>query len=126
MPARSIEDVRSAASEFDAKGEPFECFTLGKDQWRDPSLLLAARPGVYVWFNTEQERVIRVGMSTINARARALEHIRDNTGKTMTAMAEQSQLTLVLFTREDKDKNSIAKLEKYLENALDPVIPPLN
>ena len=125
MPGSTIEDIRSAAEEFNSTGESFKCFILEQNEWRDRTLLEAARSGVYVWFDTERKRVVRVGMSSVNARARALKHLRDNTGEIMTVLAKQSRLKLILFTRDDNDRGSIAEFEKHLENTLAPLIPSL-
>lgn len=107
--------------EFGPIAEKFETFELVHVDFRNSSLTQAARPGTYVWW--DGERFVRVGVSLINARARALQHIRDNTGGICSGLAENQNARLILFTVEPRDIHWAAALEVYLENKLDPVIP---
>ena len=84
----------------------------------DPLDLRAARAGVYVWLSGG--RVIKIGRSFSNARKRALEHVRDNTGGVMGEMMTDTQL--LLFTVDEEDCHWPAALEVYLERVLDPVV----
>lgn len=123
-PATSVPDIlRAFRREFQPITGKFSCFRLQRDSWREHSLTAAARPGVYVWFDKSASRVVRVGLSLINARARALQHIRDNTGGKMTALADKDSLLLILFTVAEQDKHWASALEIYLEQALVPTIP---
>lgn len=80
------------------------------------------RPGVYVhWYSGE---VLRIGRSLSNARTRALERIRDDTGKRMAALKHNSDAWLLLFTvRSPSHLHWVVALEVFLENALMPSIP---
>jgi len=79
-------------------------------------------PGVYVhWCAGE---VIRIGRSLSNARTRALEHIRDDTGKRMAALKQNSDAWLLLFTVQSPSHlHWVVALEVFLERALKPSIP---
>jgi recombinational DNA repair ATPase RecF len=84
--------------EFGSIADKFDYFALDAGDWRNHKLLDAARPRVYVWYDGCQERVVKVGCSLVNARARALEHLRDNTGDTMSEFAHRSDVTMILFS----------------------------
>lgn len=79
---------------------------------------LTDRPGVYIWCC--EGRVVRVGRSFSNARGRALNHVRDNTGGTMAEFATMPEAMLVLYTVDRRDYHWVAALEIYLEDELDP------
>jgi hypothetical protein len=75
-------------------------------------------PGVYVFFHP-QRGVIRVGRSFDNARKRALQHIRDNTGGVMADLLTDPEASLILFSVNNKeDYFWAASLEVYLEKEL--------
>ena len=124
MASQSTNDIRSVFErEFGPMASKFGYFDIGSDDWRNGDLIEAARPGVYVWYDWERDRVIKVGLSMINARARALQHLRDDTGGTMAAMRDQAGTRLILFTLPEEDKHWAAALEPYLERVLEPEIP---
>lgn len=108
--------------EFSPVADKFETFDLQKPDWRNHELLAAARPGVYVWFDAARDKVMKVGLSLVNARARALQHLRDDTGGKMAAMAENPDARLVLYTLAEEDKHWAAALEIYFERELDPLV----
>lgn len=109
-------------NEFSPVAGKFETLTLSMPDWRNHELLTAARPGVYVWFNSAEDKVVKVGLSVVNARARALQHLRDDTGGQMAAMADNPDSQLVLYTLDEKDKHWAAALEIYFENVLEPEV----
>ena len=109
------------AREFAFIEDRFEFFVLEHSDFRNPDLILAARPGTYVWWDGKD--VVRIGVSLVNARARALDHIRDDTGGICGALAENQSARLVLFTLEPEDAHWAAALEVYLERVLSPLIP---
>lgn len=123
MIPQSLSSVRRAFErEFWPVAGKFDHLVLAAGKWRDHSLNVAARPGVYVWFDGDRERIIKVGMSLVNARARALNHLRDDTGGAMAALADQPLARMVLFTLDEADKHWATALEIYLERVLDPEI----
>jgi hypothetical protein len=79
-------------------------------------------PGIYVhWCAGE---IFRVGRSFSNARKRALEHIRDNTGQRMAALRNNPQAWLILFTVNPGDElHWVTALEVFLEHRFKPSIP---
>lgn len=91
----------------------------GTEAWKSQDLRVA-RPGVYVWLNAGQ--VMKVGRHLTNARARALEHVRDNTGQQLAALKDAPETQLMLFTVVNEDRHWAAALEIYLENRLEPVV----
>jgi len=124
MTITSLTDIRRAFErEFQPNVEKFDYFVLASDDWRNHDLIRAARPGVYVWWDGAHNRVMKVGMSSINARARALQHLLHNTGDKMAALADQPHTRMILFTLEESDKHLAADLEIYLERVLEPEIP---
>jgi len=54
--------------------------------------------GLVFMFFFKDETVLKVGKSLSNARKRALEHFRDNTGKIMKDIDGNKDLHLLLFT----------------------------
>ena len=108
--------------EFSHVADKFETFDLKKPDWRNHELLAAARPGVYVWVDAAKDGVMKVGLSLVNARARALQHLRDDTGGQMAAMADNPEARLVLYTLGEDDKHWAAALEIYFERELRPKI----
>ncbi len=103
-----------------AKFQLLELHGLAAASDADPR---AARPGVYVHWKAGT--VIRVGRSLSDARRRALEHIRDDTGRSMAALKDDPDARLLLFTVErDDDCHWIAALELFFERSLKPLIPP--
>ena len=79
------------------------------------------RPGVYIWTDGDK-KVIKVGRNLTNSRKRALEHIRDNTGGTMSGLKDDPNTLLILITVEPEDRHWAAALEIYLEQKLNPSI----
>ena len=79
------------------------------------------RPGVYVW--VEGERVVKVGRHLVNARKRALEHIRDDTAGQMARLRSAAGVKLVLLTVDPDDWHWAGTAEMYMERRLDPSIP---
>lgn len=81
----------------------------------------ALRPGVYVFWSGD--RVIKVGRHFINAKKRALEHIRDDTGGTMQQLKDDPAAHLLLFLLQDpKDIHWVAALEVFFELNLNPEV----
>lgn len=89
----------------------------GTEAWKSQDLRVA-RPGVYVWLRAGN--VIKVGRHLINARKRALEHVRDRVE--MHDLKDAHEAQLMLFTVLPDDRHWAAAVEIYLEDALDPAI----
>jgi len=85
------------------------------------------KPGAYVLYHPDFG-ILKVGRHLTNARKRALDHIRDNTGAgepfEMKAMGADPRTRLMLFVVKDekKDWHWPAALEIYLERELEPRI----
>ena len=80
----------------------------------------ADRPGVYVYWKDNQ--VIKVGRHLVNAKTKALEHIRDNTGGEMAQLKDDPGCHLILFTVDQKDFHWTATPEIFLDLYLNPKI----
>ena len=79
------------------------------------------KPGCYVFWHPN--RVVKVGRSFSNARKRALEHIRDNTGDKLAALADEDKARLVLFSLKDPNEyHWAASVEVFLERELTPEV----
>lgn len=76
------------------------------------------RPGVYIYWKNNQ--VLKVGRHLVNARTRALEHIRDNTGGEMDRLDNDPNCHLILFTVDKSDLHWAATPEMFLELRLSP------
>ncbi|MDE2148407.1 MAG: hypothetical protein KGJ55_00980 [Gammaproteobacteria bacterium] len=87
------------------------------------------RPGVCVFWKQDAgvTGVIKVGRSLCNAKARALQHITDNTRNEhlqMATLKNDAECHLLLFTVPcDHDIHWVLSLEHFLERKLDLVIP---
>ena len=109
-------------TEFSAHKHKFEFIDLIGINIRDKQEPRVARPGVYVFW--KDGKVIKVGKSLSNARKRALEHFRDNTGKTMADLNGDPTLHLLLFTvQKREDEHWVIALEDFFEWKLKPEIP---
>jgi hypothetical protein len=77
------------------------------------------QPGVYIFLDTDNKEPIKVGKHNVDSFWRAKQHIRDNTGKCMRELAEQSKLELILINLKKEYKNSdlhwIYAIEIYFE-----------
>ena len=84
------------------------------DVVRDATDEFISHPGVYIFWDAEG--VIKVGRHFTNARKRALEHIRDDTGKQMKVLENDPNTNLLLFVVKDPGKlHWVAALEVFLE-----------
>lgn len=100
----------------------FKIFDITMDNAKTETAIGVVTSGVYVFWKADQ--VIKVGRSLVNTRKRALEHIRDNTGKTMEKLKEDKDAHLLLFNVPDKnDIHWVAALEVFFEERLAPQIP---
>ena len=81
---------------------------------------LADCPGVYVYWKDNQ--IIKVGRHMTNARTRALEHIRDNTGNEMALLKDDPGCRLIFFTVGKDEYHWTATPEIFLEVKLNPRI----
>lgn len=119
------EVIKIFRSEFSALLTKFVIFDLTLDTASDNRDAGVDRPGVYVYWKAGLG-VIKVGKSQSNARARALQHIRDNTKNVrlqMSGLANDSSCHLILFTvPNDGDIHWVLSLEYFLEKNLEPVI----
>lgn len=84
------------------------------------------KPGVYVFWK-ETSGVIKVGKSQSNSKARALQHIRDNSKNDKIQMADlnddKSCHVLLFNVLSHDDIHWILGLEYFMETRLDPKIP---
>ncbi len=112
--------------EFSPLLEKFAVHDLTLDAAPENTDTAVNRPGVYVFWK-EGNGVIKVGKSQSNAKARALDHIRDNTkngGLEMARLANDPSCHLLLFTvPRDNDLHWILSLEAFFEWKLKPAIP---
>jgi hypothetical protein len=114
--------TRTFEREFWPIAGRFDIMVLrGPEAWtsQDPRV---ARPGVYVW--GDGAGVIKVGRHFTNARKRALEHVRDDTGAGtdlgMARLEADPNAVLILLTVEAADMHWVAAAEVYLEMKLEP------
>lgn len=115
------EILKKFRSEFGVIADRFNISAITLSESNKPSDL-TDRPGVYI--HHCDEKVVRVGRSLKNARKRALEHIRDNTGGSMSELATNPGANLILLTVSPKTNTHwIAALEIYLEESLAPAFP---
>lgn len=115
-PEQIIERFRA---EFGGLAELFNVIILSYAEAASISDPLVTRPGVYVHF--DRGGVVKVGRSFSNARKRALEHVRDNTGGSMASLGSDASDRLVLFTVAE-DLHWVAALEVYFERTLNPSV----
>lgn len=108
--------------EFGAIADRFEIHgPLTVDEARNNQTPGIWHLGVYVWF--KDVGVLKVGRHLTNARKRALEHIRDDTGGIMKELGGNQSSRLLLFTvRSPEDYHWPAAVEIYLEKVLKPKI----
>ena len=115
-PEHVIERFRA---EFGDLANLFAVFVLSYAEAARTSDPLVARPGVYV--HCDQNGVVKVGRSFSNARKRALEHVRDDTGGRMASLGSEASDCLVLFTVA-QELHWVAALEVYFERTLNPSV----
>lgn len=121
-------DVRSI---FNTEFSPvashfFPPFELNIEQIRRSNDPNVCNPGVYVYCHPIKG-VIRVGVSMVNSRKRALQHIDKNTGGIMKELSNDESTRILLFNIINEEKDHWVKaLERYFEKekVLDPLIPP--
>lgn len=98
--SKSIPEViKIFRSEFSALSAKFAIHDLTLDTASGTRDADVDRPGVYVYWKADLG-VIKVGKSQSNARARALQHIRDNTKNDrlqMSGLANDSSCHLILY-----------------------------
>lgn len=108
--------------EFAFLQDKFVIFDLNIEEARESNAEHIWKPGVYVFWHPKRG-VIKIGRHLTNARKRAFEHLRDNTGGTMSKLLGDSETRLLLFTvKNDNDKHWPAALEIYFEERLKPEI----
>jgi hypothetical protein len=108
--------------EFGALKDLFKCFEIGIDEVKYLDAPCIWHPGVYIWWHPDFG-VVKVGRHLTNARKRALEHARDNTGGIMASLGADHRTKILLFNVIDPKKcHWVAALEIYLESILDPPI----
>lgn len=74
------------------------------------------QPGVYIYIDTKRNRVIKVGRHLADSLMRALQHIKDDTGKIMGNLdPETTVITLINVRNKDADLHWVAALEVFLE-----------
>lgn len=115
-PEHIIERFRT---EFGGLADLFTVFVLSYAEAACASDPPVARPGVYVHF--DQSGVVKVGRSFSNARKRALDHIRDDTGGRMASLGSDASDRLVLLTVAE-ELHWVAALEVYFERTLNPSV----
>jgi hypothetical protein len=101
-------------TEFSALIERFDYIDLAGVAIRESQDPRIARAGVYIFYKDGE--VLKVGKSLSNARRRALEDFRDNTGKIMKNLDGDSGLHLLLFTVDKRENEHwIIVLEDFFE-----------
>jgi len=119
MEIQNIRDIFE--TEFAAHKQKFEIIDLKGNEIRESKDLRIARSGVYVFY--KDGKVVKVGKSLSNARKRALQHFKDNTGKIMKALDGDPTLHLLLFTvNKRENEHWVIALEDFFEWKLKPVI----
>jgi len=107
--------------EFDSVCEKFFIYDLALNEAASCAEEHVWKPGVYVFWRPAG--VVKVGRHLTNARKRALEHIRDNTGGSMAELADDPDARLILFTLKDPENmHWAAAVEIFLERELKPEI----
>ncbi len=107
-------------AEFKALKDKFEIYDLSIAEARESNAEHIWKPGVYVFWHPTR-CVIKVGRHLTNARKRALEHLRDHTGGTMSRLDSNARL-LFFNVKNVNDKHWAAALEIYFEEHLTPEI----
>jgi hypothetical protein len=115
----TIREIREhVAAEFGKLADRFRFVEL------DLSTALSSAPpkigrGVYVfWTKTE---VVRVGKSSSrDVCQRAIEHIHDDTGRTMAALRDDPSAKILFFVADPQVEHWILALETYLDKVLAP------
>ena len=118
----TISDVHSTfTAEFSHLADKFVIKELTFNESETTKNPDVVRGGVYVWWKKNQ--VIKVGRSLENTRKRALEHIRDNTGKQMADLKNDPGVRLILFNlKEENDIHWAFALEDFFERKLEPAV----
>ena len=88
-------------TEFSALIEKFDYMDLDGVAIRESQDPRIDRAGVYIFYR--DGKVLKIGKSLSNARMRALEHFRDDTGKIMKELDGDSELHLLLFTVDKRE-----------------------
>jgi hypothetical protein len=121
-PKLTLDEVlTSFKTEFHSLANRFALYE-GNKAWAESSdEQYVTHPGVYVWWHPDHG-VLRVGVSAINSRKRALEHVGDdNTGGNMKALGAESKTRVLLFNaKERRDSHWAFALEKFFEKSLYP------
>lgn len=119
----SIKEIQSLfAEEFHSVKDKFILLTLPINQVKSSQDRNVTLPGVYVWWSDGE--VFKVGRHLRNARKRALEHLKDNTGNKLASLAGNASAKLLLFNVPDSDNLHWAiALEDYFEQHLAPIVP---
>ncbi len=100
----------------------FEIYDLSLAETENSQEQHIWKPGVYVFWHPVRG-VIKVGRHFTNARKRAFEHLRDNTGGVMTTLKNDEGMRLLLFNvKKSEDKHWVAALEVYFEEQLSPEV----
>lgn len=106
-------------AEFGDLAHLFAVFVLSYAEAARTPDPLVARPGVYV--HCDHSGIVKVGRSFSNARKRALEHVRDDTGGRMGSFGSAASDRLVLFTVA-QELHWVAAFEVYFEQTLNPSV----
>lgn len=118
----TIQDIKQLfEAEFSSVREKFvvrELSVSNASRIGDP---MATMGGVYVWW--KNGTTYKVGRHLLNTRKRALEHLRDDTGKQLRSLASDPTTVLLLFNlRNPADLHWAFALEDYLEARLNPLV----
>ena len=113
--------------EFEPHKEKFNIYELTLKNAKESKDEKLCRPGVYVFWHPNRN-VIKVGRHIVNSRKRALEHIRDNTGKKMNGLDDDTRIVLFNLNRNSvsqpyEDLHWVFALEVFFELKLAPEIP---
>jgi hypothetical protein len=114
-----IEDLKTVLKkEFGLIADKFNVLSLLPED-RQSKDEIFCKPGVYVFY--KGDRIWKIGKHNSNARKRALEHFRDDTGSNigngMKKFEHDQRMHLSLFLLKDnKDVHWIYALECFFEN----------
>lgn len=124
MVPKSTEEVKQVFDgEFSVIRKLFCVIELSVREAKDSKEGCIWHPGVYVWHHPDKG-VLKVGRHFTNARKRALEHIRDNTGGVMGKYGNDQKTQLILFNVKDPaNYHWVAAVEVFLEKELNPYVP---
>ncbi len=119
----TIEEVRNLfEKEFAGVREKFSVLVIPAREVEKSNEEFTWHPGTYVWWHPERG-VLKVGRHFTNARKRALEHIKDDTGGILRRYGNNPDTKLILLNIKDpEDYHWVAAVEVFLERKAQPCV----